>query len=154
VAAPAPPARTRPGRSPATGTPVTPATPGTGTTQRGARQAAATGAVPESRTRFVFLVVALLGGGLLCLLLVNTVLATGAFQITALQQGNVSLAQQEQALQARIAAQEAPSALAERAKALGMVETRLIHFIDLKNGKIISEPRQMRGIPLVPGYTP
>jgi hypothetical protein len=35
-------------------------------------------------------VVALLGGGLLCLLLVNTILAAGAFKITALQQGNVT----------------------------------------------------------------
>jgi cell division protein FtsB len=110
--------------------------------------------VPESRTRFVFLVVALLGGGLLCLLLVNTVLATGAFQITALQQGNVTLAQQAQALQARIAAEQAPSALAGRARALGMVEPSLIHFLDLKTGKIINEPRHMRGIPTVPGYAP
>jgi cell division protein FtsB len=110
--------------------------------------------VPESRTRFVFLVVALLGGGLLCLLLVNTILATGAFQITALQQGNIALAQREQALQAKIAAEEAPSALAGRARALGMVEPSLIHFLKLKTGKIISEPRRMPGIPSVPGYTP
>src|SRR6185436_5419083 len=44
-------------------------------------------AAPESRTRFVFLIVGLLGGGLLCLLMINTVLAAGAFKITALQQG-------------------------------------------------------------------
>lgn len=102
----------------------------------------------------MFLVVALLGGGLLCLLLVNTILATGAFQITALQQGNVALAQRAQALQAKIAAEEAPSALAQRARALGMVESPLIHFLDLKTGKIINEPRHMAGIPAVPGYTP
>ena len=111
---------------------------------------------PESRTRFFFLVVALLGGGLLCLLLVNTILATGAFKITALQQGNVALAQREQALQARIAAEEAPSALAERARALGMVEPPLVHFLDLKSGRIISQPRRVPGVPTptVPGYSP
>jgi hypothetical protein len=102
----------------------------------------------------VFLVVALLGGGLLCLLLVNTILATGAFRITGLQQGNVALAQREQALKAKIAAEEAPSALAQRARALGMVEPPLIHFLDLKNGKIINEPRQVAGVPAVPGYSP
>ena len=40
----------------------------------------------------MFLVVGLLGGGLLSLLMINTVLATGDFQITALQQGNITLA--------------------------------------------------------------
>jgi len=109
---------------------------------------------PESRTRFVFLVVALLGGGLLCLLLINTVLATGAFKITALQQSNVALAQREQSLQAQISAEEAPSALAQRARSLGMVAPSLIHFLDLKTGKIINEPRKMPGVPNVPGYAP
>jgi hypothetical protein len=99
-------------------------------------------------------VVALLGGGLLCLLLVNTILATGAFRITALQQGNVALTQQVQALQARIAAEEAPSALAQRARALGMVAPSLVHYLDLKTGRIISQPRHMPGVPTVPGYVP
>jgi cell division protein FtsB len=108
----------------------------------------------QTRTRFVFLVVALLGGGLLCLLLVNTVLAAGAFKITGLQQGNVALAQRAQALQAQIAAEEAPAALAERARALGMVVPPLVHFLDLKTGRIVSQPRRVPGVPAVPGYTP
>jgi hypothetical protein len=98
--------------------------------------------------------VALLGGGLLCLLLVNTILAAGSFKITALQQGNVGLAQREQALQAKIAAEEAPSALALRARALGMVAPPLVHFLDLENGRIVSQPRRVPGVPTVPGYTP
>jgi cell division protein FtsB len=112
------------------------------------------GPAAESRTRFVFLVVALLGGGLLCLLLVNTILAAGSFKITALQQGNVGLAQREQALQAQIAAEEAPSALAARARALGMVAPPLVHFLDLNTGRIVSQPRRVPGVPTVPGYTP
>jgi predicted ATP-dependent serine protease len=99
-------------------------------------------------------VVALLGGGLLCLLLINTILATGAFKITALQQSNVALAQREQSLQAQIAAEEAPAALALRARSLGMVAPSLIHFLDLKTGRIINEPRQLPGVPTVPGYAP
>jgi cell division protein FtsB len=110
--------------------------------------------VSESRTRFVFLIVALLGGGLLCLLMVNTILAAGAFKITALQRDNVALAQRDQALEAQIAAEEAPSALAQRARALGMVAPPLTHFLDLKTGRIISQPRRVPGVPTVPGYTP
>ena len=112
------------------------------------------GPAPESRTRFVFLVVALLGGGLLCLLMVNTILATGAFRITALQEGNVALTQRVQTLQAQIAAEEAPSALARRAQALGMVAPPLAHYLDLRTGKIVSQPRQVPGVPTVPGYVP
>ena len=109
---------------------------------------------PESRTRFVFLVVGLLGGGLLCLLMINTILATGAFQITALQQGNVSLAQRVQSLQAQIAAEESPASLAHRAAALGMQIQPRLHFLNLKKGRLQSEPDRMPGILTVPGYTP
>ena len=150
------PARTRPPTArPVPGRGATGAAPGTTRTappaQPGRRRPAS-----ESRTRFVFLVVALLGGGLLCLLLVNTILAAGAFKITALQQGNVALAQRAQALQAQITAEEAPAALAERARALGMVSPPLVHFLDLKTGRIISQPRRVPGLPTVtvPGYAP
>jgi hypothetical protein len=109
---------------------------------------------PESRTRFVFLVVGLLGGGLLCLLMINTILATGAFQITALQQGNVALAQRVQTLQAQIAAEESPASLAHRAAALGMEIQPRLHFLNLRKRRLQSEPSQMPGNLSVPGYTP
>ena len=109
---------------------------------------------PQTRTPFVFLVVGLLGGGLLSLLMINTILATGAFQITALQQGNVTLAQREQTLQAQVAAQEAPATLAQRAASLGMHVQPRLHFLNLKKGRLESEPNHMPGIPTVPGYSP
>ena len=109
---------------------------------------------PESRTRFVFLIVGLLGGGLLCLLMINTVLAAGAFRITALQQGNVPLAQRVQALQAQVAAEESPYQLARRAAALGMVTQPRLRFLNLSTGRLQSQPSNMPGIPTVPGYTP
>ena len=109
---------------------------------------------PESRTRFVFLIVGLLGGGLLCLLMINTVLAAGAFRITALQQGNVPLAQRVQALQAQVAAEESPYQLAQRAAALGMVTQPRLHFLNLSTGRLQGQPSHMPGIPTVPGYTP
>ena len=109
---------------------------------------------PESRTRFVFLIVGLLGGGLLCLLMINTVLAAGAFKITALQQSNVPLAQQVQALQAQVAAEESPYQLAQRAAALGMVTQPRLRFLNPSTGRLQGQPSHMPGIPTVPGYTP
>ena len=96
----------------------------------------------------------LLGGGLLCLLMINTVLAAGAFQITALLQGNVPLAQRVQALQAQVAAEKSPYSLAQRAAALGMVVQPRLHFLNLNTGRLQSQPSNMPGIPTVPGYTP
>src|SRR5205814_756138 len=58
------------------------------TSARRGPAAATAGGARSSRTPFVFLVVGLLGGGLLCLLLINTILDTGSYQITQLQQGN------------------------------------------------------------------
>jgi len=109
----------------------------------------------SSRTPFVFLVVGLLGGGLLCLLLINTILDTGSYQITQLQQENVTLAQQAQELQARIAQEESPAVLAEKAGQLGMQEPGLLHFLDLRKGKIEREPTHAPGVSVYPpGYTP
>ncbi len=109
----------------------------------------------SSRTPFVFLVVGLLGGGLLCLLLINTILDTGSYQITQLQQQNVTLAQQTQELQAQVAREESPSVLAGRARKLGMGEPSLLHFLNLRKGRIQSEPAHVPGVVVVPpGYTP
>jgi hypothetical protein len=131
-----------------------PGRPGTGRPPPESGVQAAPGAT-ISRTPFVFLVVGLLGGGLLCLLLINTILDTGSFQITRLQQENVTLAQQTQALQAQIAAEESPSLLAKRARQLGMSEPGLFHFLDLAKGRIENQPGHERDVRLaVPGYSP
>jgi hypothetical protein len=103
----------------------------------------------------VFLVLGLLGGALICLLLINTVLATGSLQITALQKANVQLAQQRQALQAQIATEETPAVLYRRARRLGMVDPALTRFLDLKKGRVISQPTHVPGVVTYPpGYAP
>jgi hypothetical protein len=113
------------------------------------------GGARSSRTPFVFLVVGLLGGGLLCLLVINTILDTGSYQITQLQQGNATLIQQTQELQARIAQEESPAVLAGKASQLGMQEPGLLHFLDLKKGKVEREPAHAPGVSVYPpGYTP
>lgn len=102
----------------------------------------------------MFLVIGLLGGGLICLLMINTVLATGSYQITALQKTNSRLAEQRQVLQERIAHEKSPGALYRRARRLGMVEPALTHYLNLRTGKVTSQPAHERGVPAVPGYTP
>ena len=155
VAPPRPAGRPRPGQ-PRPGQPRPSGQPRArvSAARRGANTAAA-GVARSSRTPFVFLVVGLLGGGLLCLLIINTILDTGSYQITQLQQENVTLAQQTQELQARIAQQQSPAVLAEKARQLGMEEPGLLHFLDLRKGKIKSQPTHAPGVSVYPpGYTP
>ena len=168
-AAPGRPARGRPGNAPAPARartavrpapprprPVAPRPAGQPRPSGQPRPDAATaGAARSSRTPFVFLVVGLLGGGLLCLLLINTILDTGSYQITQLQQENVTLVQQTQELQARVAQEESPAVLAGKASQLGMQEPGLLRFLDLRKGKIEREPTHAPGVSVYPpGYTP
>jgi hypothetical protein len=148
-----PPVRVRPGTRPGSPRPA-PARARPGSPQR--RPAAAPARVARSsRTPFVFLLVGLLGGGLLCLLLINTILDTGAYQITQLQQENATLTQRTQELQAQIAYEESPTVLAGRAQRLGMREPPLLYFLDLRKGRIDREPTHAPGVTVFPpGYTP
>jgi hypothetical protein len=124
--------------------------------QAGASQDGARAARPQARPRtpFVLLLVGLLGGALICLLVINTTLAQGAFQITAMQQKNSALAQQAQALQQQTATEESPASIAARAEQLGLRPVGRLRFIDLKNGRIYSQPATEPGVIPVPGYTP
>lgn len=100
------------------------------------RAAARRPARPVPQMPFIFLVVGLLGGGLVCLLVLNTILASGAFQLTSLQQANTSLAQHAQALQQQIAQEESPGSIDVQARRLGMVPVRHPRFVNLKTGHI------------------
>jgi len=73
------------------------------------------------RAPFVLLVLALLGGGLVLLLLLNAALAADSFRQRELQRQIGALNLQEQELQRTVADLQAPGALAEQARKLGMV---------------------------------
>ncbi|HEY3956964.1 MAG TPA: hypothetical protein VGM53_26635 [Streptosporangiaceae bacterium] len=151
---PGPLQRTRPARpQPARPSqPARTAQPGRAGLPQGAGPAA--GGQTRPRTPFVLLLVGLLAGGLVCLLMLNTTLAQGAFQITGMQQRNATLSQQVQALQQKTAQEEAPSSIAARAKQLGMRPAGRMHFINLKTGRIHSQPATEPGVVTQPGYTP
>jgi len=106
------------------------------------------------RTRFVLLLLGLLGGGLVCLLVINTTLAAASFRISALQQGNVALARQEQTLQQQVTAEESPASLERRARKLGMRPQPRMNFINLRTGRVYRAPSTLPGVPNVPGYAP
>jgi cell division protein FtsB len=81
------------------------------------------GHAPQApKTPFVLLVLSLLGGGLVALLLLSSASSADAFTQRALQRDNRELSIREQELARQVAASEAPGALAERARRMGLVE--------------------------------
>ena len=97
---------------------------------------------------------ALLGGGLICLLVINTTLAAASFQISNLQQSNTAAAQRVQELQWQIATEESPSSIEQRALRLGLRMQPVLNFIDLRNGRTYTTRSTAPGRYAVPGYTP
>lgn len=92
------------------------------------------------RARFVVLVLALLGGGLVGLLLLNTALAQGAFTVNDLQRQNVLLTEHQQAVQRTLEQVQQPGNLAARARALGMVPGGTPAFLQVPGGKVLGVP--------------
>ncbi|MFD5509817.1 hypothetical protein [Streptomyces sp. NPDC059761] len=74
-----------------------------------------------ARMPFVLLVVALLAGGLISLLLLNSALNQGSFQLSRLKKETTALTDEEQALQRDVDGYSAPDALQRRAHELGLV---------------------------------
>ncbi len=107
-----------------------------------------------ARTPFVLLVLALLGGGLICLLVINTTLATSAFRINDLRQQIVSQSRQEQALQEQVATEESPATIQKEARRLGMRQQQRLNFINARTGRIYRWKATEPGVAAVPGYTP
>ncbi|MFD9005692.1 septum formation initiator family protein [Streptomyces sp. NPDC059582] len=83
-----------------------------------------------ARTPFVLLVVLLLGGGLIGLLVLNSALSEGSFQLDDLQTDTKNLTDEEQALQRDVDSYSAPDALQRRARELGMVPGGDPAFLD------------------------
>jgi hypothetical protein len=89
------------------------------------------------RAPFVLLVGAILGAGLVALLMLHTLAAQDAFRLHSLQKQSKTLADVEQQLALAEQQAEAPSALAARAKALGMVPTGELRIVRHRDGRIV-----------------
>jgi hypothetical protein len=85
---------------------------------------------------FVLFVLGLLGGSLVCLLVINTTLGAASFRISQLQKKAATLATTEQNLRQQVAAEQAPAAIADRAYALGMRTQNGTTILDLRSNQI------------------
>jgi hypothetical protein len=95
--------------------------------------AAASRARPVGRTSFVILVLGLLGGSLVCLLVINTTLAASSIQINHLEQANSARTQRVQQLQREVAAAQTAAVIAQEARELGMRPQQVASFVDLRH---------------------
>jgi hypothetical protein len=101
--------------------------------------------VPAARPRtprapFVLLVVTLLAGGLVGLLLLNTSMQNGAFELAKLEKQAETLQSRHAELALEVEQRSTPQALAERATKLGMVPNTNPVFLRLPNGKVVGDP--------------
>jgi hypothetical protein len=86
------------------------------------------------------LCIALLGAGLLALLMLNISIGKGAYELTGLQRQQRQLTVEQQALAEQVEAFGAPQELARRARELGMVPAPHTAFLTLPGGSIEGEP--------------
>jgi type II secretory pathway pseudopilin PulG len=89
---------------------------------------------------FAILILGLLSTGLVILLLLNTAMDRGAFQLQAAQKQQGQLTDQQQELQLRLAGLSAPGALASQASVLGMVPNPRPVFINPGTGAVLGDP--------------
>ncbi|WP_327689537.1 septum formation initiator family protein [Streptomyces tubercidicus] len=108
-----------------------------------------------ARTPFVLLIVVLLGSGLITLLLLNSALNQGSFELSKLEKQTDELTDEQQALQQDVDAYSAPGALERRARKLGMVPGGTPVFL-LPDGTVRGRPSVAgpEGAPLSSSATP
>ncbi|MHB9754262.1 septum formation initiator family protein [Streptomyces sp. BYX5S] len=111
------------------------------------------GGTQAARTPFVLLVVLLLGGGLITLLMLNSSLNEGSFQLTKLKKQTTELTDDEQQLQREVDAYSAPDALLRRARELGMVPGGDPVFLD-PDGTVKGMPSPAAAPPAAPPAEP
>jgi len=103
-------------------------------------------AVVAGRGVFALVVLGMLVAGMGVLLVLNTSLAQGAFELGALTKTQGALAVQEQHLLQQVALEESPDALQVRASALGMVPVAAPVFLRLSDGAVLGTPTAAVGV--------
>lgn len=99
------------------------------------------------RATFVVLLVSLLVGGLIGLLMLNTVLARDAFVLDSLKEQGRALADREQALEREVELLRSPQSIAVRAAELGMVQAGPPAFLRLPDGAVLGAPVPGAAVP-------
>ncbi|MEU0083900.1 septum formation initiator family protein [Streptomyces sp. NPDC006274] len=106
-----------------------------------------------ARAPFVLLVVLILSGGLITLLLLNSSLSQGSFELSELKKKTTELTDEQQALQRDVDRRSAPGALERRARELGMVPGGGPAFLG-PDGKVLGVPQKATAEPLPPAPEP
>jgi hypothetical protein len=86
---------------------------------------------------FAVLCITLLAAGLVALLMMNTALASGIYQVKDLQATSGTLTDQQEQLTQVVDDLRSPRNLADRAQQLGMVPAQSMAFVRLSDGAII-----------------
>jgi len=110
-----------------------------------------------ARVPFVVLVIGALGLGLGVTLWLSTDSAERSYQLGHARQLNQALAQQKEALERDVLEAQAPPALAEAARALGMIPSRdTAHLVQDPTGAwvVVGTPKPAEGVPPPPLNTP
>ncbi|MGW6277935.1 hypothetical protein [Kribbella sp. NPDC055071] len=94
------------------------------------------------RMPFVIFVVSLLAAGLVGLLLLNTELQRGTFDITNLSNQANQLRDQQEGLEKQVRTLESPQNLADRALKMGMVPNPNPVFLRLSDGRVLGVPAE------------
>ena len=122
---------------------VTPAPGNTGAKKEQPRLRVVYGApFRPPRMPFVIFVVSLLAAGLVGLLLLNTQLQSGTFDITKLNSQANDLRDQQQQLEKQVRALESPQNLSDRALRMGMVPNPNPVFLRLSDGRVLGVPAE------------
>lgn len=99
----------------------------------------------RSRVPFVLLCMAVLASALLGALLLNTAMATGAYEAARLQAEIARLSEREQDLAAALERHGSPDNLARAARELGMVPAPELAFLRLSDGAVLGDPTPAKG---------
>lgn len=108
--------------------------------------------VPQRRSRaaktpFAVVLVVLLVGGLLGLLVLNTLVAQDSFALHDLAAQSRALQLREQQLAGQVQQVQAPARLAAQATRLGMVPGGPPAFLRLPDGRVLGQPTKGRAVP-------
>ena len=94
-----------------------------------------------SRGVFSLVIGGLLALGLVAMLVINTSMAQGAFEVSALRAEKAQLAEQEATLDQEVSALGTPESLEAKARALGMVPSQSPAFLSLADGSVLGRPK-------------
>lgn len=99
-----------------------------------------------SNRAYLAIVLAALAGTLISLLLLNTALTKGSFDVFSLTNTRNDLLADEQRMSQELAAMESPERLAGEARRLGMIPNENPVFLLLPEGRIAGRPKSATGV--------